>query len=132
MNQKIVGYHRDQHNDWVAELECGHFQHVLDDAGPDLHPAVGARQPGDDAQPVVEGALHRPEPLRQLSGRGNSGGRQQPGDLVDDAELLSHRAAVRVGVDQDRAVGAAELGGEADGHRRTPGRTCRPQRPPTR
>ena len=28
MKQKIVGYHRDDRNDWVAELECGHFQHV--------------------------------------------------------------------------------------------------------
>ena len=28
MNQSIVGYHKDVENDWVAELECGHFQHV--------------------------------------------------------------------------------------------------------
>lgn len=28
MNQKIVGYHQDDLNDWVAELACGHFQHV--------------------------------------------------------------------------------------------------------
>jgi hypothetical protein len=24
----IVGFHQDQENDWVAELECGHNQHV--------------------------------------------------------------------------------------------------------
>ena len=28
MDQKIVGFHRDEEKDWVAELECGHNQHV--------------------------------------------------------------------------------------------------------
>lgn len=28
MKQKIIGYHKDEDNDWVAELQCGHFQHV--------------------------------------------------------------------------------------------------------
>lgn len=28
MQQPIVGYHRDEENDWVAELACGHNQHV--------------------------------------------------------------------------------------------------------
>jgi hypothetical protein len=28
MKRKIIGYHRDEHGDWVAELECGHGQHV--------------------------------------------------------------------------------------------------------
>ena len=26
--QPIVGYHKDEFEDWVAELQCGHFQHV--------------------------------------------------------------------------------------------------------
>jgi hypothetical protein len=26
--QAIVGFHRDEQGDWVAELECGHGQHV--------------------------------------------------------------------------------------------------------
>ena len=26
--QSIVGYHLDAENHWVAELICGHFQHV--------------------------------------------------------------------------------------------------------
>lgn len=30
MNQSIIGYHKDEENDWVAELACGHFQHVRD------------------------------------------------------------------------------------------------------
>jgi hypothetical protein len=30
MNQSITGYHKDEDNDWVAELLCGHFQHVRD------------------------------------------------------------------------------------------------------
>mmetsp|Transcript_20269 Transcript_20269/g.29397 ORF Transcript_20269/g.29397 Transcript_20269/m.29397 type:complete len:137 (+) Transcript_20269:69-479(+) len=28
IKQPIVGYHKDEENHWVAELECGHFQHV--------------------------------------------------------------------------------------------------------
>ncbi|PCJ40533.1 MAG: GNAT family acetyltransferase [Moraxellaceae bacterium] len=28
MNQPIVDYHQDHEQDWVAELACGHFQHV--------------------------------------------------------------------------------------------------------
>lgn len=26
--QTIIGFHRDEHDDWVAELSCGHGQHV--------------------------------------------------------------------------------------------------------
>lgn len=28
MKQSIVGYHRDEEDHWVAELACGHNQHV--------------------------------------------------------------------------------------------------------
>ena len=28
MKQKITGYHLDEENDWVAELECHHGQHI--------------------------------------------------------------------------------------------------------
>ncbi|MCP5162162.1 MAG: DUF3565 domain-containing protein [Hahellaceae bacterium] len=28
MEQRICGYHKDEENHWVAELTCGHFQHV--------------------------------------------------------------------------------------------------------
>lgn len=28
MNQPIIGYHQDEHGDWVADLACGHGQHV--------------------------------------------------------------------------------------------------------
>jgi len=28
MKQAITGYHRDEEHDWVARLQCGHFQHV--------------------------------------------------------------------------------------------------------
>ncbi|HEX6137538.1 MAG TPA: DUF3565 domain-containing protein [Casimicrobiaceae bacterium] len=28
MRQPIVGFHRDVGRHWVAELACGHFQHV--------------------------------------------------------------------------------------------------------
>lgn len=28
MHRKITGFHRDERDDWRAELECGHLQHV--------------------------------------------------------------------------------------------------------
>lgn len=28
MKQKITGYHKDEEDHWVAQLVCGHFQHV--------------------------------------------------------------------------------------------------------
>ena len=31
MKQPIVGYHLDTEHHWVAELACGHFQHVRHD-----------------------------------------------------------------------------------------------------
>jgi hypothetical protein len=31
MKQPIVGYHRDEEGHWVAELSCGHGQHVRHD-----------------------------------------------------------------------------------------------------
>lgn len=31
MQRKITGYHQDEEDHWVAELECGHGQHVRHD-----------------------------------------------------------------------------------------------------
>jgi Protein of unknown function (DUF3565) len=28
MQQKIIGFHQDELHDWVAQLACGHNQHV--------------------------------------------------------------------------------------------------------
>jgi hypothetical protein len=28
MERRIIGFHRDEDGDWVADLECGHGQHV--------------------------------------------------------------------------------------------------------
>ena len=28
MQRRITGFHQDEHSDWVAELECGHAQHM--------------------------------------------------------------------------------------------------------
>jgi len=28
VHQPIVGFHLDEHGDWVADLQCGHGQHV--------------------------------------------------------------------------------------------------------
>lgn len=29
--RRVVGFHTDDHNDWVADLECGHSVHVRHD-----------------------------------------------------------------------------------------------------
>ena len=31
MQRAIIGFHRDEENHWVADLECGHGQHVRHD-----------------------------------------------------------------------------------------------------
>lgn len=28
IKQAIIGFHQDKHGDWVADLQCGHSQHV--------------------------------------------------------------------------------------------------------
>ncbi len=28
LKQPIIGYHKDEEDDWVARLKCGHTQHV--------------------------------------------------------------------------------------------------------
>jgi hypothetical protein len=38
--RRIVGYHRDELGDWVAELECGHGQHVRHDPPWQVRPWV--------------------------------------------------------------------------------------------
>ena len=68
---------------------------------------------------------------------GQPGGREQPGDLVEDPELLGDGTAVGVGVDQRRPASASrQLGGQphgeggaARGSRGTPDRQDPPARP---
>lgn len=40
MNRKIVDFHQDEEGDWVADLECGHTQHVRHDPPWQLRPWV--------------------------------------------------------------------------------------------
>jgi hypothetical protein len=40
MRQPITGYHTDDQNDWVAELKCGHNQHVRHDPPWQVRPWV--------------------------------------------------------------------------------------------
>lgn len=28
MKRKIIGFHQDDYREWIADLECGHTQHV--------------------------------------------------------------------------------------------------------
>lgn len=38
--RRIVGFHQDEEQHWVAELECGHTQHVRHDPPWQLRPWV--------------------------------------------------------------------------------------------
>ena len=38
MKQAITGFHLDDEQDWVAQLACGHFQHVRHDPPWQLRP----------------------------------------------------------------------------------------------
>jgi hypothetical protein len=40
--QRIVGFHQDEERHWVAELECGHSQHVRHDPPWQVRPWVVA------------------------------------------------------------------------------------------
>jgi hypothetical protein len=40
MNRRIVGFHQDENRDWVADLECGHRQHVRHDPPFQMRPWV--------------------------------------------------------------------------------------------
>jgi hypothetical protein len=40
MEQRIVGFHEDEARHWVAELECGHNQHVRHDPPWTIRPWV--------------------------------------------------------------------------------------------
>jgi Protein of unknown function (DUF3565) len=40
MKRKIIGFHKDEQGHWVADLECGHGQHVRHDPPWQLRPWV--------------------------------------------------------------------------------------------
>jgi hypothetical protein len=40
MDRRIAGFHHDEENFWVAELECGHKQHVQHNSPMTLRPWV--------------------------------------------------------------------------------------------
>ncbi len=44
MNQPIVGFHQDAESHWVAELACGHGQHVRHDPPWQIRPWVLAEE----------------------------------------------------------------------------------------
>jgi len=44
MNQPIIGFHKDDKGDWVADLQCGHTQHVRHDPPWQLRPWVETKE----------------------------------------------------------------------------------------
>ncbi|MEX0720621.1 MAG: DUF3565 domain-containing protein [Balneolaceae bacterium] len=47
MKQPIIGFHKDKDGDWVAELECGHNQHVRHNPPWQLRPWVISKESRD-------------------------------------------------------------------------------------
>ncbi|MEX0648823.1 MAG: DUF3565 domain-containing protein [Balneolaceae bacterium] len=47
MKRAITGFHKDEKDDWVAELECGHNQHVRHDPPWQLRPWVETKKGRD-------------------------------------------------------------------------------------
>ena len=70
MTRRIIGFHQDAHLDWVADLECGHGQHIRHQPPWTTHPWVlteegraqwvGATLECKECDPSVS----RPVPLR--------------------------------------------------------------------
>ena len=48
MEQPITGYRKDEEGDWVAELACGHTQHVRHNPPWQLRPWVTTEKGRDD------------------------------------------------------------------------------------
>ena len=48
MNQPIVEFHKDDEGDWVADLKCGHTQHVRHDPPWQLRPWVVTEEGRND------------------------------------------------------------------------------------
>jgi hypothetical protein len=44
MKQAITGFHKDEEDDWVAQLACGHTQHVRHDPPWQLRPWVISKE----------------------------------------------------------------------------------------
>lgn len=44
MNRRISSFHRDEFDDWVADLECGHRQHVRHRPPFELRPWVTSEE----------------------------------------------------------------------------------------
>lgn len=44
MKQPITGFHKDEHDDWVADLKCGHTQHVRHDPPWQIRPWVTSEE----------------------------------------------------------------------------------------
>jgi Protein of unknown function (DUF3565) len=44
MKRKIAGFHQDEFQHWVADLDCGHTQHVRHDPPWQLRPWVLSQQ----------------------------------------------------------------------------------------
>ena len=67
IERAIVGFHQDEEGHWVAELECGHTQHVRHDPPWEVRPWVvtpegRAVRIGARLRCVVCGTHHAPNP----------------------------------------------------------------------
>lgn len=79
MKQKINGFHRDERGDWVANLECGHRQHVRHDPPWMMRPWVETPA-GRESRIGVELDCRRCDEMKIVYCPGCSTSKSQPGN----------------------------------------------------
>jgi hypothetical protein len=79
----IIGFHQDAEQQWVAELECGHTQHVrhtppwqvrpwvLTAAGRASHVGTDLRCPCEQAEPRNGSEAHEPQGHQDRNSHGH-------------------------------------------------------------
>jgi len=70
MQQRIIGFHQDEEQHWVADLECGHSQHVRHDPPWQRRPWVlseesRAKYIGVELNCVACDAIHPERPIEE-------------------------------------------------------------------
>ena len=60
MHQPIVGFHVDEYGDWVADLQCGHGQHVRH------QPPIHESSLGPDKRKVGKSTSRRDFELQEM------------------------------------------------------------------
>lgn len=67
IERRIIGFHQDEHDDWVADLECGHTQHVRHDPPWQNRPWVVTPEGRSPASEPSSLACHAPKGVSEFA-----------------------------------------------------------------